>query len=224
VSLISALALAVSCLAASAQVQKDPLPDQPDPFADFISARCATPEPTVEEQLNASMAIRRWAEENGVQAVGGQIKVAFHVIYSGSEGNIPQSQIDAQIAELNKAYSGFYGGVNTGYTFVLASVSRTNSRQWFKMAPGSNAEKQAKQVAGHRRSASPQRVLLQAGTEPARLGVLPELVSRRRLAPWCRDPLRLGAGRLPVALQPRRHARPRGRPLPRPLPHVPGWL
>jgi hypothetical protein len=32
--------------------------------------------------------------------VGGQIKVAFHVIYSGSEGNIPQSQIDAQIGGL----------------------------------------------------------------------------------------------------------------------------
>jgi len=76
--------------------------------------------------------------------VGGQIKVAWHVIYSGSTGNIPQSQIDAQIAELNKAYSGFYGGVNTGYTFVLASVDRTNNRQWFGVTPQTNKETQMK--------------------------------------------------------------------------------
>lgn len=107
---------------------------------------CATPEPSVSEQLAESAALKRYVDEFGAMAVGGQIKVAFHVIYSGSTGNIPQSQIDASIAELNKAYSGFYGGANTGYTFVLASVSRTNNNRWFKMTPGSGAERQAKQA------------------------------------------------------------------------------
>jgi pregnancy-associated plasma protein-A len=107
---------------------------------------CATPEPTRHDMEQVGLALRRHADEFGTLAVGGQIKVAFHVIYSGSNGNIPQSQIDAQIAELNKAYSGFYGGANTGYTFVLASVDRRNSSKWFRMTPGTNAERQAKQT------------------------------------------------------------------------------
>lgn len=110
----------------------------------YSGRACATVEPTGEEQAAVASAIKAYALQYGANAVGGQIKVAWHVIYSGSTGNIPQSQIDASIAELNKAYSGFYGGVNTGYTFVLASVSRTNSRQWFTMTPGSSKETNAK--------------------------------------------------------------------------------
>lgn len=111
-----------------------------------VGRNCGTPTPTIAEMERVGLALRRHVDEMGALAVGGQIKVAFHVIYRGSTGNIPQSQIDAQIAELNKAYSGFYGGANTGYTFVLASVSRTNSSKWFGMTPGSSAELQAKQA------------------------------------------------------------------------------
>ena len=112
-----------------------------------IAARnCATPEPTIAEMEMVKAQVDQWLSENAIQATGGQIKVAFHVIYSGNTGNIPQSQIDAQINELNLAYSGAHGGANTGYTFVLASVSRTNSSKWFKMTPGSAAERQAKQA------------------------------------------------------------------------------
>jgi len=105
---------------------------------------CGTPIPSMTEM--EQVAKRLSMSPLSTLAVGGQIKVAWHVIYSGSTGNIPQSQIDAQIAELNKAYSGFYGGANTGYTFVLASVDRTNSSKWFRMTPGSSAETNAKQA------------------------------------------------------------------------------
>ena len=94
--------------------------------------------------------IQRWLSENRVSA-GGVIPVHFHVIYSGSTGNIPQSQIDAQILVLNRNYAGkdysgntVPGAAVTGYTFVLASVDRTNSRKWFGMTPGSSREAQAK--------------------------------------------------------------------------------
>ncbi|MEO5616934.1 MAG: M43 family zinc metalloprotease [Candidatus Eisenbacteria bacterium] len=110
----------------------------------FSGRACATIEPTAEEQASVGSALKAYALQYGVNAVGGQIKVAWHVIYSGSTGNIPQSQIDASIAELNKAYSGFYGGVNTGYTFVLASVDRTSSKKWFGVAPGTGIETQMK--------------------------------------------------------------------------------
>ncbi len=106
--------------------------------------RCATYEPSAEEQASVASALKAYALQYGANAVGGQIKVAWHVIYFGSSGNIPQSQIDASIAELNKAYSGFYGGVNTGYTFVLASVDRTSNRKWFGVTPQTGTETQMK--------------------------------------------------------------------------------
>ena len=144
--LASLAALASVLVATSAGASEIPGPLGYSPKLLDVGRSCATPEPSQSEMEQVGMALRRRVEEFGALAVGGQIKVAFHVIYSGATGNIPQSQIDAQIAELNKAYSGFYGGANTGYTFVLASVDRTNSSKWFKMTPGTNAERQAKQA------------------------------------------------------------------------------
>ena len=82
---------------------------------------CGTPIPSLQMMTSVEKQLELVRGRLQTLAVGGQIKVAFHVIYSGSEGNMPLSQINAQIAELNKAYSGFYGGANTGYTFVLAT-------------------------------------------------------------------------------------------------------
>jgi hypothetical protein len=141
------LPLFASLLLAGAAFADSPFGiERPIPVLE-VARNCGTPVPTTQEQLNVQKATEMFMRQvgpNAAQAVGGQIRVAFHVVYSGSVGNIPQSQIDAQIAELNKAYSGFYGGVNTGYTFVLASVDRTNNRKWFGCTPGSNNEVQMK--------------------------------------------------------------------------------
>ena len=136
-------AIAVTTLAAAAQAASKMRLDP-----GIVDRACGTAVPTP-EQMNAVQAtVQAYSKAHLLEAlaVGGQIKVAFHVIYSGSEGNIPQSQIDAQITELNRAYAGGHGGVNTGYTFVLASVDRTNHSRWFKMVPGAGAERQAKQA------------------------------------------------------------------------------
>jgi hypothetical protein len=72
---------------------------------------------------------------------GGTINVYFHVINKGSglsNGDIPQSMIDDQMAVQNAAYA------LTGWSFVLAGVDRTTNATWFTMSPGSNAERQAK--------------------------------------------------------------------------------
>ena len=100
---------------------------------------CGAPEPTQAELAQVGTALRRYAGETAALATG-NIKVAFHVIYSAStgEGNIPQSQIDAQIAKLNSDYAG------TGFTFTLASVSRTANNKYFTMTPGSRNETNAK--------------------------------------------------------------------------------
>jgi Pregnancy-associated plasma protein-A/Secretion system C-terminal sorting domain len=94
--------------------------------------------------------IDRWIQENRIVA-GGVIPVYFHVIYSGSEGYVPDSQLDAQIQVMNYNYAGrdyngniVPGAANTGYSFVKAGTDHTNNRKWFRMTPGSGAERQAK--------------------------------------------------------------------------------
>ena len=94
--------------------------------------------------------IDRWIQENRV-AAGGVIPVNFHVITNGSTGNVSDAQIAAQIQVLNRNYAGLdyngnpvAGAKNTGYTFVLASTTRTSNRKWFTMTPGSRNEAQAK--------------------------------------------------------------------------------
>jgi hypothetical protein len=101
---------------------------------------CGTATPTLEEGAALQSAVNAYLKQPYHTFAGGQIKVAFHVIYStNGEGNLTQSQIDAQIAVLNRAYR------QMGFSFVLASVDRTQSKQWFDLAsPGT--EKAAKKV------------------------------------------------------------------------------
>ncbi|KAF4619258.1 hypothetical protein D9613_005392 [Agrocybe pediades] len=57
------------------------------------------------------------------------IEVYFHVIQGGSTlalGNVPDSQIQAQIDVLNEDYSA------SGRTFVLKNITRTTNSNWFK--------------------------------------------------------------------------------------------
>jgi len=111
--------------------------------------RCGTDESGPKVRI-AKAQVDRWLAQNMIVA-GGQIPVYFHVIYSGSEGNVPESQLDAQIQVLNRNYAGKdYNGVTvpgaaaTGYTFTKAGVSRTSNRKWFTMTPGARSESQAK--------------------------------------------------------------------------------
>lgn len=113
-----------------------PAPWQP---SGILQRSCGAPEPTLAEMDQVGTALRRYIGENAVAATG-NIKVAFHVIYNSrtGAGNIPQSQIDAQIAKLNSDYAG------SGFTFTLASVDRTANSQWYSMTPGTSRESQAK--------------------------------------------------------------------------------
>jgi len=101
--------------------------------------RCAVKDLTLEE-FNAAEA-HRVQTLQGVKnlTVGGTIGVYFHSITnSKGEGAIPQSQIDAQIDVLNKAYSA------AGWHYVLKSVDVTANDDWYVMEPGKPAEKNAK--------------------------------------------------------------------------------
>ena len=93
---------------------------------------CGTPLPTSEEGAALESAVSAWLKQPNHTFAGGQIKVAFHVISNtNGTGNIPQSQIDAQIQTLNQEYS------SMGFSFVLSSVDRTASRRWFGLSDAS---------------------------------------------------------------------------------------
>ena len=96
----------------------------PAAAAPRLERACGTPEPSAGDIQIARAEMRRAIEEGRQLHSGGTIQVAFHVIYSGAEGNVSDSQIQDQIRELNHAYSG------TGYRFALASVDRTESTSW----------------------------------------------------------------------------------------------
>ncbi len=71
------------------------------------------------------------------------VEVWFHVITSGTLGNLTSQQINAQMAVMNGAYSG------TGFSFDLAGVTRTNNATWYASRSGGaeHAMKQALRVA-----------------------------------------------------------------------------
>jgi len=116
--------------------------------------RCATEEHGKPTAAPDEAQIRQWISQNRV-AAGGVITVNFHVIYSGSTGNISDAQLDQQILVMNRNYAGkdyngntVSGAANTGYTFVRGTtdrISATGSRKsWWTMTPGSSAERNAK--------------------------------------------------------------------------------
>jgi hypothetical protein len=66
--------------------------------------------------------------------------VYFHVITNGATGNVSDATIAEQMTVLNLAFSGFYGGDDTGFQFTLAGVDRTSNAAWFDAEPGSPEE------------------------------------------------------------------------------------
>jgi Pregnancy-associated plasma protein-A len=73
------------------------------------------------------------------------VPVYFHVITDGATGNLTRAQITAQMAVMNKTFAGGEGGADTGFSFDLAGITRTNDPAWFK-AQGGGAEHKMKQA------------------------------------------------------------------------------
>ena len=112
-------------------------------------ARCSTVQPTQLELMLSAAKEQSWAAEQRAQgrnvdvfpAAAIQIPTYFHVINKGTglaNGDIPDSQVTAQMNVLNAAYAA------TPFQFVLAGTTRTTNATWYTMTPGSAAESQAK--------------------------------------------------------------------------------
>jgi hypothetical protein len=119
-----------------------------------LSRRCSTKEPDEATRARLQDSLQRFKQnrlaagaltERSAGSV--TIPVWVHVINTGSglsNGNVPDSQIQAQIAVLNDSYAGATGGAATPFTFVLSGITRTTNALWYTMAPGSAEERQAK--------------------------------------------------------------------------------
>ena len=73
---------------------------------------------------------------------GGTISVYYHVINKGSgiaNGDVPLSQIQAQIQVLNQAFGGGFG-----WSFNLVQVTRTTNSRWYSLRSGSKNERDMK--------------------------------------------------------------------------------
>ncbi|TCO32783.1 pregnancy-associated plasma protein-A [Kribbella steppae] len=74
------------------------------------------------------------------------VPVYFHVITDGSIGAVTTAQIQAQIDVLNNTFAGGEGGDNSGFSFTLAAVTRSDNAQWFYANPTSLGERRMKQA------------------------------------------------------------------------------
>jgi Pregnancy-associated plasma protein-A len=113
----------------------------------FVEAgvRCATRRVDDIEAADVDRFVnRRRAERPDLFAAPAQpttIDVYFHVINRGTgiaNGDIPNSQIQAQMSVLNAAFA------SSGFDFRLVSVDRTTNASWFSMGIGSAQEAAAK--------------------------------------------------------------------------------
>lgn len=100
-------------------------------------SKCATPVLSESEMNRIDGEVAKFMEGQVEDVTGGTINVYWHVIRRGtgtSNGDIPQSQIDAQISVLNSAYAG------TGWSFNLVSVDRTTNTTWYTSTGGSSEQ------------------------------------------------------------------------------------
>lgn len=115
-------------------------------------ARCGTRPVDSIEAAEITRLLDRFRAERGLtERAAGSVTVGVwvHVIRQGtgiSNGDVPDSQIQAQIQVLNDAYSGLggSGAANTPFRFQLLGITRTTNAAWFAMTPGSAAEAAAK--------------------------------------------------------------------------------
>jgi hypothetical protein len=62
-----------------------------------------------------------------------KIPTYVHVLTDGKVGALSDATIRKQMDVLNLSFGGFYGGANSGFSFELKGITRTNNADWFTM-------------------------------------------------------------------------------------------
>ena len=99
-------------------------------FAAAPPERCGTKQPGDEEIAQIEQAIAK-AKKGKASAI---VDVWVHVINQGAgfaNGDLSDTMIREQIRVMNDSFNGRTGGVNTGFGFNLAGITRTTNATWF---------------------------------------------------------------------------------------------
>ena len=126
IALATGTVLLAGVMTASAQEPAAPGPDVHIFMNGRVErgVRCATervsPEMAAEVERLLAMAGR-----TGGEGLATTVPVVFHVIHNGTEGNVPEAWLDAQVQVLNAAYR------DSGFTFTKARVNRVLDRKAF---------------------------------------------------------------------------------------------
>ncbi|MGH2475891.1 MAG: zinc metalloprotease [Candidatus Limnocylindrales bacterium] len=64
------------------------------------------------------------------------VPVYFHIVTDGALGNLTTTQINQQVAVLDKTFGGREGGADSGFSFQLVGVTRTNDATWYASQSG----------------------------------------------------------------------------------------
>ncbi len=103
-----------------------------------------------QRRIERQTARRVAAADHSTRRVDATIPVYFHIIQNTSgQGAITQSQLDAQIAELNEDYAGGESGsaADTGFSFTLAGSDTYTNNTWFS-GGGQNAMRSQTRIGG----------------------------------------------------------------------------
>jgi hypothetical protein len=106
-----------------------------------------------------------------------RIPVYVHVVTDGTIGSLTTKQINDQIRVLNVTFAGGEGGTDTGFSFQLAGVTRTDNAAWFYSNPGGVNEHSMKKAL---RQGGPDALNLYSTTAGDYLGwaYLPEILTK----------------------------------------------
>jgi hypothetical protein len=99
---------------------------------------CGTPAVDLKTQMHIDSMINAFRPD-GSKII--RVDTWVHVVNQGAglaNGDIPQSQIDAQIAAMNAQFN--TGPIRSRFQFVLAGVTRTTNAAWFNAGSGSANE------------------------------------------------------------------------------------
>jgi hypothetical protein len=141
---------AVAALLASCETQRidENLASDEATLAGGKARACGTRDhtPDERERMNARLREARglrtaFTGSDALRAPGSVvIPVVFHVIYSGTTGNLSDAMLTAQLNVLNQAYNGSTGGTATPFTFVHAGTTRTNNATWYNDCDSTSVE------------------------------------------------------------------------------------
>ena len=74
------------------------------------------------------------------------VPVYFRIVTEGTTGAVTNRQVAAQIDVLDTTFGGGEGGTDTGFSFTLAGIDRTDNADWFYAGIGGTNEHTMKQT------------------------------------------------------------------------------